>query len=333
MYPSRLPDTSARRGSGPLPATLVVAVLGLLLALVPWSAHAGTDESPAPTPTPVREVVTTPVRVATYNVCSRHCPRLHSWDRRAARIAAEIARVRPDVVTIQEAGTRSTRRLLTDRLARRGYLAAVGAAGQYTYHRSATVSTRDEAGSRLDHLLIWTTKRAGRRGRAPVQVFRHLRTGGRVVVVNYHLPAYDTRARDRARRDEYQDVEARLAPLLRSLPGVPVVKSGDFNSYVQPNTSRFDSHRHRARVWPLVRGDGFVDAARTAASTSRARLNTIIRAPGDRRRFGPFRHLDHVFVPRGTTVSRWTLVLRAGGYREQSSDHRLTYADLVLAGR
>jgi endonuclease/exonuclease/phosphatase family metal-dependent hydrolase len=332
MYPRRLPDTSARCGSGPLPAALVLVLLGVLLVLTPQAAGAETDEPQTTAPTPSPEVIRTPIRVATYNVCSRRCPRLHSWGRRSEHLAAEVARARPDVVTIQEIGNRSTRRLLTDRLGRRGYVAAVGAAGQYTFYRSATVSDRDEAGSRLAHLEIRTPQHAGRHGHAPVQVFRHLGTGGRVVVVNYHLPAYDTSARDRARRDEYEDVERRLAPLRRALPGVPVVKSGDFNSYVQPNTSRYDSHRHRARVWHLLRGDGFVDAVRTAASTSRARLNTIIRVPGDRRRFGPSRHLDHVFVQRGTTVTRWTLVRRAGGYRQQSSDHRLTYADLVLTG-
>ena len=84
------------------------------------------------------------------------------------------------------------------------------------------------------------------------------------------------------------------------------------------------------RVWERLRGEGFTDAVLVAAHTTNRRLNTINRRSSDRRRFGPARHLDHVFVPRGLTVTAWGLVSRDVAYSNQLSDHDPVWAEVEL---
>jgi endonuclease/exonuclease/phosphatase family metal-dependent hydrolase len=278
----------------------------------------------------------TQLRVMQYNVCAEHCPRLHTFTWRASRIARQVGTARPDVLTVQEGGasTSKRQRVLNRALAGIGYARAKGASTNHTYYRTSTMSARDYTGA-PGHAST-AEARHGRNGRnrpAPSKVLRQISTNARVLVVNYHLTSLDYLNRDLDRLDEYRDINRAVARARRALPGVPIVKIGDFNSYTQGRSRAYDSDSHRSRVWAQVRRDGFLDAQTVARSASNRVHNTYNRLPGDRRVFGPYRHLDHIFVERGTTATRWALLDRGVSYGAEYSDHDPIWADLEIPSR
>lgn len=271
------------------------------------------------------------VRLMTYNLCTQRCRAITLPT--PARLRGMVAQRQPDVLAVQEAGARTSRvhRRLVAALDDVGYQRAAGHSGTYLFYRYRTMSARTPDDGHLwgRTVLARHTRRTGTRP-APVQELRHRATGARLVVAGYHLTALDTARKDRARANEHRDVERVIAAWRRTHPGVPVFEIGDFNSLVQQQTRRYDSDSHRQRVWKAVRQAGLTDAVMVASTRSQHRLNTINQRSSDRRRFGPGRHLDHIFVPRRTPVKAWGLISRDVAYSNQLSDHDPVWADVEV---
>ncbi len=275
----------------------------------------------------------TKMRFASYNVCAEHCPRLHSWAYRVSRVVATIKSRAPDVVTLQETGGGARLSNLTSRMSTAGYARATGGGARWTFYRSSTMSRLDHKADDLYGKTV--VVRYGTKGKnqyVPIQLLRQKATNARVLVVNYHLQAFDGTTNDRARLSEFKQVSSSMADFRAANPTIPVVRSGDFNSLLHTNTSR-DSDSARWRVYAQAKSDGFKDARATAATASHRNASSINQVPSDHRHFPSAFQLDHFFVQRSASVTAFGLLTRDVGYSSQYSDHDMIWADVLLPSR
>jgi endonuclease/exonuclease/phosphatase family metal-dependent hydrolase len=275
----------------------------------------------------------TTMRFASYNVCAEHCPRLHSWAYRVSRVVATIRSRAPDVVTLQETGGGARLSSLTSRMRTAGYARATGGHARWTFYRSATMSRLDHKADALyGRTVVVRYGTTGKIQYVPIQLLRQRATNARVLVVNYHLQAFDGSTKDRARVSEFKQVSSNIAAFMAANPAIPVVRSGDFNSLLHTNTSR-DSDSARWRVYAQAKLDGFKDARATAVTASHRTASSINQVPSDHRRFPSAFQLDHFFVQRNASVTAFGLLTRDVGYSSQYSDHDMIWADVVLPSR
>ena len=279
-------------------------------------------------------VKTQSMKFATYNVCAQNCPKMASFKSRAKGIAKQIKALKPDVVVMQETGTSGNHMKSLRRSMSPQYKSTVGAKSRYIFYRTATMTERTVKGKRTERgTFMVQANRNSKKTYIAYQILRRIRTNASVIVVDNHLTSLDSRGSDMARQGEIKKVIVRTKALRNRHKGIPAIFAGDFNSYRQGNVAGVDSDTNRFRVYNYMKTVGFEDAVVKASSTVNAKMNTLNPEPGDTRNFGEGRHLDHFFVPSNVSVSKWGMVNRKVSYRNQFSDHDMSYAVFAILAR
>ncbi|MDO9380599.1 MAG: endonuclease/exonuclease/phosphatase family protein [Nocardioidaceae bacterium] len=262
------------------------------------------------------------ITFGTYNIQKPSSSR--PWGPRRTKVASLLRDARPDVFGIQEANGPHKGPV-------RGFPARDLDAQLSAY---AIVRTRDDRGTRAlsttGRYIFYRTARftPGRNGEIALgsgsfAVWSELTdrsTGGRFVFVDAHLVNGNTAARDRVRRAQTRRLVARTRAANRS--ALPVVYAGDLNT-----------HRDHVSDAPtaVLRAAGSVntyDVARTRVKASYSSSNQLRRKPPRK-----YLHADYVWVPRGSTVSRWAQAIRLRDGRFVGtipSDHHPVFASVRL---
>ncbi|WP_329520935.1 endonuclease/exonuclease/phosphatase family protein [Spirillospora sp. NBC_01491] len=366
--------TSLRRGSLLLAGALPLAALAALQpATASASAPAGAAGRGGPQRPPMQ------LRMESYNTCGHGClptkeaceatigrdcaTKLEPWaDRRAAKVADDIAATRADVVATQEIGNNATpaqpgvdvesfRAPLTKAMKARGYAEAPAdyagtrhpqygyplksGAGRFTYYDARRFSHLDEHGKALPHDLLWLPDSTEIYGKTMTwNTLRERSTGARFVVVDMHLEFRANGATDpngwTKNWDEVRYADARRTAeyLTRDNPAtrrLPVVFAGDFNS---------GSKADGASAYDAFADVGFADAYELAAPQHRTGAE-YASFNGGKIPMPSGEKIDHVFVKAGTPVRQWTLVpqttAQSGEARDLlRSDHNLMHTTVLL---
>ena len=239
-------------------------------------------------------------------------------------VASSIKASRPDVVVVVELGNSTHRRLLEASLAP-DYSIAAGMNDRFIFIRNPTTRVKD-GGS-----FTVRSSEPGARSRPAAWATVSVGDASPLTVVGVHLTSTDSLQADLMRADEMRDIQAVAHGIARH---TPIVFAGDFNSYSQSDSPRYEADSYRTRVHLMLSEAGWADAVDISRSTTNALLNSYNPQPEDKRIFGRGRHLDHIYVPEGVNVLGWKLLDRKGtSYVEQWSDHDPILADLELPDR
>jgi endonuclease/exonuclease/phosphatase family metal-dependent hydrolase len=327
--------------------------------LVGSTAAAADSTATSVRPPPTRQAAAPrAVRVATYNVCKSTCGKgRYSWLYRRGALLNQVRWTDPDVLNVQEANTTRWRgrQQLTDvriLLARLGYTVANlnltctkrCTRGAHIFYKPARLTLRRLPNRAMSPAgmaglsTIAGTSFGSYQDRAVSWAFLTPKGSARTsLYVSVHLITQQTSRGESYRRAAARHLRSFATGLIArsGLRGdVPVIVSGDFNSYQrrQPNGAQ-----------AIMVHDGFIDGY---AAPVRANVNygTVNYTPKIRKYKGfppaPYRYgrtsparIDYVF----STVAplRHEVVLRLTGSgrfddRYRASDHNMVLVDLPL---
>lgn len=297
------------------------------------------------------------VRVATYNICKSTCGKgRYSWANRRNALVNQVRWTDPDVLNVQEANTTKFRGhpQLTDvraRLSRLGYgIANLNLSctkrctrGAHVFYKTSrmspsTLPNRSMAPAGMVGLSTIAKMRFAYQDRAVSWAFLTPRGSTRpTLYLSVHLITQKTSRGETYRRAAARHLSSFAKGLIArsGLKGaVPVVVSGDFNSYQrrQPNGAQTIMTRH-----------GFTDGYQ-APVRANANYGTINRAPKINKYKGfppgPYRYgrisparIDYVFSTVAPLRHEVVLRLKSNGRfddRFRASDHNMVLVDLPL---
>lgn len=264
----------------------------------------------------------TPYRVMTYNVCATACqskPGAASWSTRRALATSLITGQDPDVLALQEHPHTASAPLLTDTLSA-------------DYAATTYISAKDLLYRRDRFTLARTGSIELSTGRYAVWAeLNDLQAdNASVIFVSAHLTPGRSAEIDLLRQTETERLIAAVES--ENTGNVPVIYAGDFNS----NKSRpLDAP---AKVFKT---EGYYDSFDLAAKLSRPNWNSAAdftsapETPRTSYKWGD--HVDHVFVPAGTTyVSTWASPAAMASSSKYDgpmpSDHKPVVVNIWLNG-
>jgi len=271
---------------------------------------------------------TTPVKFYSYNLCAEvaHCPTLVAWKTRVKNVAAQIKAQSPDVLTVQQAGTKGTHVPQLAAALGSTYTKVAGSNARYIFFKNTTLAKTAYNGTALKAGMF--TVRANAKSKltyVPYAVLRQKSTNAQFLTVNLHLTSLDYATSDGHRLAEIQQTVAKVKQTLAKYPGIPTVYAGDFNSLNRHHIDPYESDFNRYRVAEYLKTLHFADAVGIATTKVNEAGSSHNPETTDLRNFGPSFQLDHFFVGAGTTVTSWGLTNRAVTYKSQYSDHDPIY--------
>ena len=251
------------------------------------------------------------ISVMSWNLCVSSCG---NWDRRVGPAVKQVADASPDILATQEGGWGAKKRVYTfDGFRSLGYAAANHKKpyiGRYVFYKPGKFTLLASGSFSLggNHGVAWVKLRT----KADRAEF---------VVADAHLAQGQTAAADADRQAQMADALPRVDKIAGALP---TIWAGDYNS----NKSR--STDAPAKAFAAA---GYTDARTIAVQKSNADVNSAksrsatakVKTNGDQ--------TDHVYVPAGVTVSRWsqTVVAAHGRYLAPFiSDHNSIMATIGL---
>lgn len=307
------------------------------------------------------------VSVLTFNVCG-HAAGCGSWHKREDAVVKRIVGSRADVVNVQEGwGVLDS---LEQRLAAHGYLAVASSGNEGIFAKASTMSTVattetvttctrgpiyvsedvdtsswSRPGPHVDEnrvmwfaegtdrwyrlgttcvdTLVPATKNGqlglGGRASSTWAMLRVKKTGKTYLFVSAHL----TTGKDKVAGKRARETARLLSGTAGVAEGRPRVFAGDFNSSIQ---------RRKDTVGSRFKAAGFSDAFTKATSRAATKKYNSATGYGKRPLVGGS-HIDRVFLPRGATVTKWTMdvKLRRGKHlRPIASDHSPVRATVTL---
>jgi endonuclease/exonuclease/phosphatase family metal-dependent hydrolase len=248
------------------------------------------------------------IRVATYNVLDPGLDTLAPWEERRANIARTIEGAAPGILALQEAGWA---RVMDDVTLAEDVARLTGLTLSRAAFSGDAVLFDPRAWIPLEHGHFRLPRARGDIRRSAVwHRLRDAHTGESLLVVATHLSHSPRRAR--ARRRQARALVRRIRCINRAR--LPVVVVGDLNSW---------PGRDPVTPMDVLAEAGYRDARESEAPAENAHLGTWVGG-------GRGLRLDHIAVSARVTVLRTRV--EDPPLDGPASDHRMLWADLVVAG-